>query len=520
MRSQPTTKFRIAAPALAALALSGCMVGPNYSGAPNAAPRETAAGRFHRASSAPVTPVQPPSRWWEALRDPQLTQLIDSALAASPNIRVAEARVRQARGVYRQRTRELLPNGNATAIYARSRIPTGNLPGEVSSAQSSLATLAAPTLAANPQLAAAASSLPDISVPDHIDANLYDTGFDASWEIDLFGGRRRGAQAARAQAEAAEAQLADAQVQLAAEVAQAYVNLRDVQHRLALTSRSAELERKTLGLSQQRKQQGTGTNLDVDRLTAQTEMTESQVSPLRGQVEQALDQLAVLTGREPGALDAALKAPRAIPVPPRRVPVGNPADMIRRRPDIRSAERQLVASNAQIGQAVAQLFPSVNLVGTIGWAATDFDLLGTTKAFSYTAAPVLQWNVLDFGRNMAKIRQAQAANDASIAQYENTVLMALNDAETALSRFGHQRESVVRLANASAAASRAAVLTRQMYQAGTATLSDTLDVEQQRLQAEQSLAQGEAQLTNYYISLQKSLGLGWQQPQPVAKSAT
>ncbi len=208
-------------------------------------------------------------------------------------------------------------------------------------------------------------------------------------------------------------------------------------------------------------------------------------------------------------LDAELRRPRAVPRPPGTVRIGDPAGVLRRRPDIREAERALAAANAQIGQAVAGYFPRVTLLGNVGSRSTSTAVFGTAGSLIANVGPTLQWNVLDFGRTIARIKQAEAGTDAAVAQYRSTVLAALQDAETALSRFGHQRDQVAKLARASASATKAAELTRQRNRAGTVSVIDLLDVERQQLQAEQSLAQAQAELTNDYVAVQKSLGLGW-----------
>lgn len=465
------------------VALVGCTVGPDYKGPAEMAPVAAKAAAFHRAAVAPVTAAAPAARWWEALNDPLLTGLIDTALSRSPTVRQAEARLRAGRATVNERRAGLLPQGSATALAGRGRISTGDL-----------------------------SSLMGGGGATGVDLDLYTAGFDAVWEIDLFGGTRRGIENARDQAEAQEAQLADIQVQLAADVAQAYVGLRDAQRREALLRRTGEIEQHMLDLTRQRRDLGTASQADVERLDTQLNQIEAAIAPLQAQAEAGLDQLAVLTAAEPGQLDAALSGPGALPLPPASVPIGDPAAMLRRRPDIRGAERLLAASNAQIGQAVAQFFPTVSLAGTVGFASTNASRLFTGASVADLGGAGLSWGIFNFGRTSARVHEAEAGNEAALAQYQGTVLAALRDAETALSRYGRQRETVMRLAAAEASAARAAALTRQRQQEGSASLIDALDTERQRVQTEQSLAQAEAMLTNDYVSLQKALGLGWDAP--------
>ncbi len=492
----PPAKTLAASLAVAA-ALAACTVGPDYKGPPRVAPAAEQAQAFHRAALAQADSAPAAARWWETLNDPELNHLIAAALADSPDVHAAEARLRQSRGVVRQQRANELPTVAGSALYVHTQLPSTSLFGSSSSQ------------AASSQASAQSESLSG-------DLNLYDVGFDATWEVDVFGGARRAIEEAKAKAQAQQASLEDLHVSLAAEVAQAYVQLRDQQRRLELSRQSAELEGRELALTQDRRARGVSSEADIERARSQLETTQGSLIPLRGQIEVSLDQLAMLTGREPGALDQELAAAQPIPKLPAVVAVGDPSALMRRRPDIRQAERALAASNAQIGEQVANLFPKLNLLGDIGWGSTDIGGLFSGSNFTPVVAPVLQWNILDFGRTRAKIAQAQAGRDEAAAKYQGAVLSALEDAETALSRFGHQRENVLNLERVKASADRSADLTHQRYQAGTASLIDLLDTERTRLTAEQNLAAGQAQLVADYVSLQKSLGLGWAPAQGAA----
>jgi NodT family efflux transporter outer membrane factor (OMF) lipoprotein len=409
--------------------------------------------------------------WWVALGDPELTALIETALAGSPDIRAAQARLRQSRAGLREQQRNALPKGTANAIYLHAHLP---------------------------------STSPGLGSID-----VYNAGFDATWEVDLFGGTRRAIQAASAEADAVEADLADTHVQLAAEVAQAYIDLRDQQQRIALARESAELEQQMLTLTEQRRARGVASDLDVERIRTQVETTGTTIIPLDAQIAESLDQLAVLTGREPGALDPALGAGRPLPTLPSTVAIGNPAALLKQRPDIRAAEWRLVSQNAQIGEHEAEWFPKLTLLGDLGFSASDPGHLVRKDNFMWVGLPRLQWNALDFGRTKARVDQAKAGREEAEAKYESTVLGALRDADVALSRYGHQRDDVVSLLRVEESASRAATLTQQRYRAGTSNALDWLDAERTRFSAEQNRIAGEAQLIKYYVALQKSLGLGW-----------
>ncbi|MFM0397759.1 efflux transporter outer membrane subunit, partial [Paraburkholderia phytofirmans] len=330
---------------------------------------------------------------------------------------------------------------------------------------------------------------------------------------DLFGGTRRAVEAANAQSEAVSADLADAQVSLAAEVAQAYIGLRDQQQRLAIAQRTADLQQKMLALTEQRRAGGTAADVDVERLTTQVETTRSTLTPLAAQVEISLDQLAVLTGKAPGALDAELAQSGAFPAMPADVQVSDPATMLAQRPDIRAAERRLASSNAQIGEHIADFFPKLTLFGSLSFSAGDPGHLLRKANATWLGAPYLSWNALDFGRTLGAVHGTEASRDEAIANYEKSVLAALQDANDGLSRFGHQREHLATLQKVQVSAVRSAELTRQRYRAGTTTLIDLLDTQRVEFAAQQDVVSDQAELLKDFVSLQKSLGLGWQEPQ-------
>ncbi|MEF3066162.1 efflux transporter outer membrane subunit [Pandoraea apista] len=476
----------------AALLVTGCTVGPDYHGAPEVAGEALRTGAtFAHAGEGVEAHTPGVARWWTALNDAQLTALIDDAIAHSPDIRAAQAKVRQSRASLRSHQADLLPKAGVDLAMVRTRSPDLSLLGGENSGGG------------------------------RGPLDLYVAGFDASWEIDLFGGTRRAVEAASADADAASEDLADAHVQLAAEVAQTYVALRDQQARLTLVRDSAQLEGEMLELTRQRRAGGVASELDVERLVTQVEQTQSRVLPLEADVIESLDQLALLTGRAPGALDAELKTPKTLPNLPAKVAIGDPSALLQARPDIRAAERRLASQNAQIGVQTANWFPKLSIMGELGYSALDPGHLVRKDNFSWMTMPRLQWNVLDFGRVQAGVDGAKAGRDQAQAKYESAVLTALRDADVALARYGHQRENVYRLRSVEASATRAATLTRQRYRAGTASTLDWLDAERTRFSAEQDRIAGDAQLLRSFVTLQKALGLGWQiGPEIATKSDT
>jgi NodT family efflux transporter outer membrane factor (OMF) lipoprotein len=480
---------------LSLVALAGCTVGPNYAGPPRVAADAVRRGTFVRAQDASFAPTPGLARWWEALGDPTLTALVDDALAHSPQIDQAQATIRQARAQLRTQQVNQLPSVSASASYLHATLPGLDVAGTSGGTQQQ-----------GTQGDGAQGSGTDTSF------DFFNLGGTASWEPDLFGGGRRGVEGARATVAQRFADLADAQVSLSADVAQAYVNLRDVQHRAQLNAQSTRLQRQALALTRLRYAAGTATELDVQRLQNQLNQTDAQNLPLGAQIDEYRNQLAVLTGRAPGALDATLAAVVPVPLPPASVPIGDPAALIAHRPDVRSAERALAASSAQIGVSRAKMYPSLSFRGILGLGGTALSDVVNPNKFSALLAPQLSWSFLDFGRNRAMVRQSEAQRDVADARYRQAVLQALQDAENSLSQFGNRRQQLAQLAEAERSATRSAQLNALRVQAGTSTVVDQLDIERQRYAATISLAQATAQLTNSYIAVQKALGLGWTDP--------
>ncbi|MBV1829648.1 efflux transporter outer membrane subunit [Komagataeibacter sp. AV436] len=489
------TPRRLVLGVAAGLPLAACSVGPDYKGPPHVAPVAEHARAFNRADPTRTPAQEPLAQWWTGLNDPLLNTLITTALQNSPDVKQAAARLHTARATQRERFAGFFPGGGAAAFWDRTRIPTGDITSVLGGSGAEQA----------------------MTLPPAIKSDSYGAGFDASWEIDPFGGNRRGYEGARAQSEAQLAQLADTRLRLVADVARNYVSLRDVQNRLALMERTITIERQMLDLTRQRRAQGTVSQEDVARFAGQLAQVEGAIAPMKAQQASYMDALATLVGREPGQLDAMLARPAPVPVPPAVVPVGNPADMIRRRPDIRVAERDIAANNAQIGQAIGQYFPKVSLFGTVGFTGANGQRFFSGDSFSYMGGPTLEWSILNFARTNSRVGQAKGGRDAALAHYQNVVLAALQDAEGSLSRFGHQREYVLKLDEARAASDQSWTLAQQRQRAGTLSVIDALDVERQRIQIEQQQAQARASMTTDYIAVQKALGLGWQSapaPQP------
>jgi len=413
-----------------------------------------------------------------------LDELEERALRESPSIALAQARVRQARAGVRLERANRLPQLAASGIYARA-----NLPG---------------------------TTIDDGNEGDSSDEgtsiDLFNVGFNANWELELAGGQRRTIEAANARAAAAAAGVADAQVQLTAELAQAYVNLRERQNRLLSLRSQQALQQQALALTQQRFAGGTIAALDVEQAQVALESIAADITATEIEQDIYLNAVAVLTGSAPGSLDSLLAAVTEVPLPPAQVDVGDPGSLLQRRPDIRAAERTIAAATAQVGVAEAARYPRISFMGILGLGGSSPEDLLDAGRMSTILLPQIQWSFLDFGRIRANIEQSEGGLDEAEAQYRQVVMGALRDAEDSLSRFGRQRESVAALARIEASARRTAELMRQRHDAGVATLPQVLDAERQALVAEQNRRTASAALTGSYIAVQKSLGLGWSEP--------
>jgi len=478
--------------ALAPLLLGGCVVGPDYSGPPELG-RATPQPAFVRQAPGATSDQPAVATWWTTLQDPVLDELERRALASNPSLEAAQARVRQARASVRQERANLFPTVGAQATSVIADLPGIDLQSNQGSGTAPLAPTPPPEQDADTSL------------------QFFNLGLNASWEIDLAGGQVRRIEAANALAAAAVHNAGDAQVQLTAEVAQSYLNLRDRQQRATALRGVLDLQRRQLDLAQQRFRQGTVPAFTVGQANRALQATTSDLAAAEAETEVYLNALAVLAGEAPGSLDSLLTTPRDIPLPPESVAIGDPASLLRRRPDIRAAERNLAAATARIGVAEAARFPRISFMGILGIGGTSIGDLVDLGNISRIAVPQLQWGLLDFGRTNAAIAQSRAGRDEAEAQYRQVVLSALQDAESSLSRFAQQRRTVAALAEIKRSADQSAALTRQRYERGVISLSDSLEAERQRLLAEANLHSAIAALTASYVAIQKSLGLAWRE---------
>src|SRR5713226_3306586 len=412
---------------LSAVVLSGCAVGPNYK-----RPQTSVANSFANAPTNAVSPDEAAlAAWWKGFNDARLDSLVDRAITNNHDLRIATANLKEARALRRLTTFDLAPTVQANAGYANSLLSkAAALPG-------------------TPRVAR--------------EMELYDASFDATWELDLFGRVRRSVQAASAQVGSVEATRFDMLVSVIAEVARNYFELRGVQNQLAVARKNADVQTETLKITQSRLDGGRGTDFDVSRSRSLLNLTLSTIPPLEAAIQKTIYRIAVLTGRQPTALTEQLSTPEPLPSAMPALAPGNPGELLRRRPDIRAAERSLAAATANIGVATADLFPRVTFVGTIGLQADTFGGLGKNGADTWNFGPRITWAALDLGHVQARIKAAGARSEASLASYERTVLAALEETEGALVDFGHEQTRQGFLEASAKASQQAVDLAHQRY---------------------------------------------------------
>lgn len=454
-----------------AFLLTGCSVGPDYHGAPTL----SVSAKFARLPDSGVSTGQTQSHWWLAFHDDRLNQLIVKAMQHNPDLDIARARLQESRAALAGDRAQQLPKLDASGALVRAKLP---------------------------------DSVSGSSIDNPL--NLYSSGLDASWELDLFGQQRRTTEAGQAQQQANEASLADTQVAIAAEVANNYLQLCGAQEQLANLQDNLALQQKMLALTRQRQARGAADDSDVNRLQTQYENSQAEIPNQRAQINGYKDQLAFLSGLTPGALDQLLSGAVKLPAQPEKVDVGDPLELLRRRPDVRNAERKLAASTATVGEHVADLYPKITLRGILGFSSDTGSQVFEKGNQSWLLIPMLQWNILDFGRIRSQINVAKAQRDEAEAQWRKTVLDALRDANGSLSRYGEQRQTLVNYLNVEETAGRDQQLMQQRYNAGVASLIDVLDTQRTELSASQKRIQSQTDLALDYVALQKSLGLGWQ----------
>jgi outer membrane protein, multidrug efflux system len=467
--------------------LSACTVGPDYMKPKSAVPPQWAELQGTQPSRAMGDLV----RWWTLFQDPLLDQLIEEAIESNKELRIAESRIFEARARRGVVAADGYPGVNAGASYLRTQ-------------QSSNLTFS-PHEKQDEDNQGKGGTSPTKTPP----RNLFTVGFDASWEIDIFGGVRRAVEAADADISAARENKRDVLVSLLAEVARNYIQVRSDQRRLAIALENITAQRKTVELTEARFEAGLGTELDVAQARAQLATTESRVPLLESSSRLAMHQLAILLGREPGALLEMLAEPAPIPVGPESAPVGLPSDLLKRRPDIRRAERELAASTARIGEAKADLFPKFALVGAIGYQSMDIRDITNPASRFWSYGPSVKWPVFDAGRIRAGIAVQDARQEQSLIRYEQTVLAALKDVEDALVAHAKERSSREARILAEQANDRAYQIASELYAQGLKDFLNVLISQLALYTAQDALAVSDQAVATFMVSLFKALGGGW-----------
>nr|WP_188318822.1 efflux transporter outer membrane subunit [Roseibium aestuarii] len=452
---------RLATGALVAALLAGCAVGPDYQ-----TPGMNLPGHWKNTDAS--TPASTPhlASWWTRLGDPQLDRLVEQAIASNLDVRSAKAKIREARASYKQANASLFPSLDGSAGVTRQKSN-----GSVDT--------------------------------------VWNGGFDAGWELDLFGANRRSREAAQYGLDAAEEELRSTLLTLIGDVATNYVEARGYQQRLALAERTAKSQGETAKLTRNRFQAGSSSGVDVANAEGLASSTLANIPTLKTALAAAVHRLGVLTGQEPTALSAQLAASKRIPRPALPLPSGVPADILLSRPDVRLAERQLAQATAKIGAAEAARYPSVSLSGAVSTAATDFGDLGKNSTISWSFGPSLSVPIFNAGKLAAAVEVTEAQRDQAFLAYQASVLGALEDVENALVGFTQERRRLASLSKSADSYREAAKLSQSLYQTGAVSFLDVLDAERSTYSAEDTLIQSQVNLTTYYISLHKALGGGW-----------
>jgi multidrug efflux system outer membrane protein len=451
--------------------LAACAVGPDYR-----EPQAPAPDEFIGAQNVKFTTAEVERDFWKSFNDPLLDQLVEQALASNHDIRIAMTRLREARALRGEARLDLAPTVTGSAGHTESRSSLRQAPA---------------------------------ALGVNRDQDYYDASFDAFWELDFFGRVRRGIEASSAEVGAAEAGVYDSQVSITAEVARNYFELRGSQERLTVARRNAENQSESLRITNARLEAGRGTRLDTSRASAQLSATLATIPELEAAATRSILRLGVLTGQSPEALVAQLSVPKALPQLPVNHAIGTPEALLRRRPDIRIAERELAAATARIGIAVGDLFPRVSLVGRWGYDAVSSSDFGNSGSEAFAFGPSIQWAAFDLGRVRQRIDQREAAADGALARYEQTVLRALEETDASLTDYAKALVKQEHLQNSATSSIEAATLARARFESGAADFLTVLDAERSVLEAEDQLARSETQTATALLATYKALGGGF-----------
>ncbi len=422
-----------------------------------------------------ATIQQPVADWWAQLQDTQLNQLMSDSLEHNHSIRIAQASLEESRAYLRNSKLDRYPTIEASASGTRQK------------QSEDVANNAAPRI-----------------------NETFQAGFDASWELDIFGRVRNGVKLSEAQVAAREADLQSVQIIVAAEVASAYISLRGNQYLLDVAERNAKNQQESLQLTQRFEEVGRGDKLDVARAEAQLELTRATIPVLHAQINSAINRIGVLTGKPGEQLKTSLAKVGSLPEIPASFAVGSPADLLKRRPDIRRAEKALAGSVAEYNIRVADLYPGISFTGGLGYLSTDWDRLGNGETETFFFSPRIHWAAFNLARVDAQINAADARTRQRIAEFEQRVLVALEETDNALQNFSREEERRAGLQRALAASNQAAFFARKKFEVGSSDFLSVLDAERSQLEVSAQLAQSDMQILLNLVAVYKALGGGWE----------
>lgn len=460
--------------------MSACAVGPQ---APIPTPPPSGVGAFVGSDAAAVTAQSARDDWWRLYADPVLDGLVLQALAENNQLEAAAANLRLVRASLGETRAQRLPSTNlgASASYGRQSASAFSVPGSTTGGE------------------------------PLDETETYDVGLDVAYEIDLFGRVSSAIRAARADVGAAEAALDVVRVTVAAETARAYADACSANAQIGVAERSIDLQSQTVDLTQRLLDAGRGNGLDTARARSALETTRASLPPLRAQRDGALFRLATLTGVTPAQASQAARACERPPQLAQPIPVGDGAQLLARRPDVRQAEQDLAAAAARVNVATASLYPSISLGGSIGSTALDVADLGDDGSLRFSVGPLISWSFPNIVAARARIAQAEAGSDIALANFDQAVLVALQETETALANYANELDRRASLSAARDQAATAARLSRLRFEAGADSFLTVLDAERTLAQAEATLASSDALVSTYQIALFKALAGGWSQ---------
>ncbi len=490
--------FLFAVTALIPASQLSCTVGPNYT-----PPKPSIKTDFPPPSTQPATQpsqlsstAQPITEWWTTLNDPELNNLLLRAVDGNLDLQQAASRVRESRANLRENGAQLYPTVSGTGSYVHLDGGRNVSLGSGSSSSNSTGT--------------SGTTNSNNNSPTDFKTDVFAAGFDATWELDVFGGQRRQIESARADLAASVEDRRDMMVTLLAEVANDYLQVRGLQERLHIAEENLRLQQDSLDLTRSLRHAGFNSELDVTREQTQVSQTKSQIVPLRTQLVQVQHALAILLGSEPDALSAELDATAPVPSVPPLVTIGMPSDLLRRRPDIRRAERQIASANARVGAAIADFYPKFSLTGAFGLDANHFQSLFETASRYFVIYPSVSWKLLDFGRTQAKVDMQREEYKQAVLNYQNTLLTALREVEDAQVAYINEQDHHAALSDAVNSARESVSIARDQYKQGLTDFLQVLDAQQQLLSTEDGLAQSDQAIATNLVALYKALGGGWE----------